>query len=474
MRTISLDATDIYYFTLSYPWGATYDDGSHLTHVVTNDNVPLAVTANLHDALVRIRDYWSQIDMQEHLKTSSQPAQKQQHRPICPPLWADAICINQQDDAERSQQVKLMGSIYKQSTHLLIWLGEAFSHHEALTFEDAKLMLQSPWFTRKWIVQEAIAKFSACSIILSHALLPREKFYSLLCRHNLVPMASPLDTHFDMSQDLLFNLDKFSRKNCSDYRDHVYALLSISSDTEDLEVDYGKDVLAVYTAVAEKYIALGRADRVFYQALLRPREPSTSKGQWPSWVPDWRNERSQGGAVRHLLNFERDGVVYNNRRKRALEKNGPTVQIVRAAETGLQSSFHADLQGRSQPLDISNNGQLEIKVWLVTECHGSSGSRSCEDGMAPEACLFCEFVRRSKAAAEAAVCLLPGSPCAFWISGQSHTTISSRHYRLEGFKNYTICWFDDRPYWLQKGETANSWKFSQDSLSQDPVIITLI
>lgn len=39
-------------------------------------------------------------------------------------FWVDAICINQQDDEERSHQVQIMGSIYKSTNECRIWLGE--------------------------------------------------------------------------------------------------------------------------------------------------------------------------------------------------------------------------------------------------------------------------------------------------------------------------------------------------------------
>ena len=38
-------------------------------------------------------------------------------------LWADQICINQADVAERSQQVRLMNAIYKGAERVLVWLG---------------------------------------------------------------------------------------------------------------------------------------------------------------------------------------------------------------------------------------------------------------------------------------------------------------------------------------------------------------
>ena len=38
-------------------------------------------------------------------------------------LWADAICINQDDKVERSQQVKVMTDVYKQASRVIVWLG---------------------------------------------------------------------------------------------------------------------------------------------------------------------------------------------------------------------------------------------------------------------------------------------------------------------------------------------------------------
>jgi hypothetical protein len=40
-------------------------------------------------------------------------------------LWIDALCINQEDIAERNVQVQRMGNIYQTAKGVLIWLGEA-------------------------------------------------------------------------------------------------------------------------------------------------------------------------------------------------------------------------------------------------------------------------------------------------------------------------------------------------------------
>jgi hypothetical protein len=38
-------------------------------------------------------------------------------------IWADQCCINQDDPVERSQQVHFMNRIYRDATHILVWLG---------------------------------------------------------------------------------------------------------------------------------------------------------------------------------------------------------------------------------------------------------------------------------------------------------------------------------------------------------------
>ena len=39
-------------------------------------------------------------------------------------IWVDARCINQEDHVERSQQVGMMGDIYRLTQEALIWIGE--------------------------------------------------------------------------------------------------------------------------------------------------------------------------------------------------------------------------------------------------------------------------------------------------------------------------------------------------------------
>jgi hypothetical protein len=97
---------------LSYTWGP---DQGHVTIEVlpswTGKNrvrrtpegkVGFSVRHMLHEALKHLRDA-------ANIRT----------------LWIDAICINQEDMQERSQQVSRMGDIYKHARRVVVWLGSA-------------------------------------------------------------------------------------------------------------------------------------------------------------------------------------------------------------------------------------------------------------------------------------------------------------------------------------------------------------
>jgi hypothetical protein len=102
-------------------------------------------------------------------------------------LWADALCINQSNDVERSEQVAKMGWIYQHAANVLIFLGGAPPRNSGadeyinrmLTFVVEKkgkskrekelravsALLTRPWFSRRWVVQEVALARKATVII---------------------------------------------------------------------------------------------------------------------------------------------------------------------------------------------------------------------------------------------------------------------------------------------------------------------
>ncbi len=103
IETASLDQ-GLEYIALSYTWG-----DAKVTKPIFIDGEELQVTTNLHLALVAL-----------------------QARGINTRLWIDAICINQQDNDEKSWQVGQMLRIYEEATQVLVWLGPSADNSDAV------------------------------------------------------------------------------------------------------------------------------------------------------------------------------------------------------------------------------------------------------------------------------------------------------------------------------------------------------
>ena len=151
------------YEAVSYVWGGDRTD------LVYCDDSEILVTPNLVSALSRLRE--------------KMPEYPGFHRT----LWADSICINQNDVVERSHQVRLMRDIYSHATRVIIWLGGSQEVEDNLTriknrdrsqvrfdlrlgraFADWSMpvtrIFDQPWFQRVWVIQEVV--FAANAIVL--------------------------------------------------------------------------------------------------------------------------------------------------------------------------------------------------------------------------------------------------------------------------------------------------------------------
>ncbi|KAH7383987.1 heterokaryon incompatibility, partial [Pyrenochaeta sp. MPI-SDFR-AT-0127] len=133
---------------LSYVWG-----DESIREAITINGVETSITKLLAEALRQLR--------------SEGKAQN---------LWADAICINQCDGAEKGIHVGKMGQIYSSAARTYLWLGEksdssdqAMDLVENATEERVKNfdpqaaewrglydLLRRPWWSRLWIIQESV------------------------------------------------------------------------------------------------------------------------------------------------------------------------------------------------------------------------------------------------------------------------------------------------------------------------------
>jgi hypothetical protein len=160
LQTVSL-ADRPKYTALSYVWGDA------------TDRLPIYVDGTLFSAT-------------KNLKIALQYIRKADRDQV---MWVDAVCINQNDIDERNNSVSLMGELYSDADHVIIWLGEADDTTEELarvvqepgiptapdpedhdfdrlsmqhTVRIARLFILCfivalrPWWRRVWTVQECI------------------------------------------------------------------------------------------------------------------------------------------------------------------------------------------------------------------------------------------------------------------------------------------------------------------------------
>lgn len=105
LEVVSL-STEPKFEALSYTWGNVKRKGAMRCNGAIIDT-----TKNLFSALTHLR-----------------------HPDRVRVLWVDYLCINQEDNTEKADQVGRMGSIYKSADRVLIWLGPA-SHMSDVAFK---------------------------------------------------------------------------------------------------------------------------------------------------------------------------------------------------------------------------------------------------------------------------------------------------------------------------------------------------
>jgi hypothetical protein len=225
-------------------------------------------------------------------------------------IWTDAICINQRDNAEKSHQVPLMGSIYSKAKKVVVWLGPGTPQETQTAFETLRCVARAcyqynrengiddkdylkmhetvrvpqeiftpsaltslmelftkPWFHRTWCIQE-IRLAQDALVLWGHDEITWQEFaistswmfdnttekvdgldtpLSQLCNSNGVTHATLLG---EKSTDtLLSTLQRFREFEASEPKDKVYGLLNLispESERDIIDVDYDKSVGQVY------------------------------------------------------------------------------------------------------------------------------------------------------------------------------------------------------------------------------------
>ncbi|RGP65875.1 heterokaryon incompatibility [Fusarium longipes] len=137
------------YEALSYCWGDPTP-----CHQILMNGLPFGTANELHNALL-------------HLRYPDKPRF----------LWVDAMCINQEDDKEKSQQIRFMREIYRSASNTIVWLGECpdeyLDNQERVYARNnshhliSSLVGPERFATKDWTYTEAIFLFANS---LQHAI----------------------------------------------------------------------------------------------------------------------------------------------------------------------------------------------------------------------------------------------------------------------------------------------------------------
>lgn len=107
------------YEALSYAWGERYLSAFIVVRD-GNSDYDVRLPQNLYKALAQLRHH---------------------NRPRY--IWADAVCINQENEEEKSQQVQIMPLIYRKASKVLIWLGDESNGEASTVFNLISRMVSS-------------------------------------------------------------------------------------------------------------------------------------------------------------------------------------------------------------------------------------------------------------------------------------------------------------------------------------------
>ena len=287
-----------FYSALSYQWGDPSEWQS-----ISVDGAQFPVGINLHGALQQLR------------------ARQ------CPLLWVDAICINQEDTAEKSRHVPLMKQIYHHADCVSVWLGQHSNGSENImdmiraidvsrragspdrrgpwmpspqvlrnNAASLRAFFQRPYWQRVWIIQE-IASASNITIFCGVNLAQWRGLELLL---PLVASDAELEVDLDRVQHLFTSraervegrpvgllqaLHESRFAQATDVRDKVFALLGLTFDREQFVQlsDYNWKLPRMCFEMTRSVIRTKKSLDIIFAGPSSMKLPETL----PSWMPDY-------------------------------------------------------------------------------------------------------------------------------------------------------------------------------------------
>lgn len=390
VRHHNLNTGDISYEALSYVWGDPFWKSA-----VTIDGQTVGIITNLHVALQYMRQ-------REHPRI----------------LWADAVCINQDDVEERGQQIRLMKRIYSEASKVLIWTGTEDEvrakallellvqiatfirqyGEKTLDFEDSRnresirhaflgnetvksnlekslAFLKNEWFHRVWTFQEAHLSQKA-DIICGRTVIHLEGFMHVFMYLESIGIRRYLEAHSaarvliatygwarltvgrESHQQLRLStlLRSMFRHKATDSRDKIFAVLAMVSTEmeEEYRPDYSKTVEETYT----KFAALMMNDEQHLSPLSDTRSLERSPNL-PSWVADWRGTPEAEPLAERVRGFPQR---YNA--SAGLKLDNPLVDVVEGSKLRV-TGVEVDVVAWTVPLTNLHRPGTSAIPWQI-------------------------------------------------------------------------------------------------------------
>lgn len=280
-------------------------------------------------------------------------------------IWVDAICINQQDDFERTFQVAIMNHIYSCCRGTFIWLGaeadnsglaidminevskaydewyQQIMRREIIPPEPSPLQksprhrsalapfLSRSYWERLWIVQEVLLsdeKLILCGdgrldwvdlqkFLIHQSVYADDEVLATLqtvgsSMKNLVQMDKNMNEKrqsLTAKLSLLEALVISRNRKCTDPKDHIYGVLGIT--TTRIAPKYQRSVHEVWTLGILTAIEEDRSLNVLSLSHLSPDthiDLTKATGQQqqpplPGWIPDLSQQRSLSGHILYCM-----------------------------------------------------------------------------------------------------------------------------------------------------------------------------
>ncbi|KAJ3535675.1 hypothetical protein NM208_g7041 [Fusarium decemcellulare] len=268
-------------------------------------------------------------------------------------IWVDAVCINQDDPLEKDKQIPKMKDIYSKAGQVTIWIGndEDFKPGDVdMAFDFAKLMveidlerqieslcetsaaissamyppgfsalnskkisnlqmlLERPWFSRLWVVQEAVLGVTSAKLICGHSSIP---FYYLIgsvrplaeanqtlshhftgarCMKYIFELRHPrgrLSHNLSWEEELALYLEGTTEFNCTNPRDRFYSLhglLRCNHTPRKLRPQYKDPVDSIFRSYGTYLLEHGKIFNILAASSY------ARNSTWPSWVPNWEGQ----------------------------------------------------------------------------------------------------------------------------------------------------------------------------------------